>query len=188
MTEHVTQSRRGTPSLAAPPDGRSPLEQPRWRRDFPIDWAEDDYVSRRELVKFIVLTSAAFVVGQSWIALRSLLRRRGAEPAAVPVATIDELPVGGAKTFHYPEGSTPRLLVRTGPSTFVAYDQQCTHLQCPVVPAFRERKLHCPCHNGWFDLDTGRPLAGPPRRSLPRISLEVRENQVFATGVEEPLA
>ncbi|HLV65488.1 MAG TPA: hypothetical protein VKY73_06735, partial [Polyangiaceae bacterium] len=109
MTEHVTQSRRGTPSLAAPPDGRSPLEQPRWRRDFPIDWAEDDYVSRRELVKFIVLTSAAFVVGQSWIALRSLLRRRGAEPAAVPVATIDELPVGGAKTFHYPEGSTPRL-------------------------------------------------------------------------------
>ena len=47
-----------------PPDGRSPEAQPKWRRDFPIDLAQDEYVTRRELVKFIVLTSAAMVVGQ----------------------------------------------------------------------------------------------------------------------------
>ena len=40
-------------------------EQPKWRRDFPIDWAQDEYVSRRELVKFMVLTSAALTVGNS---------------------------------------------------------------------------------------------------------------------------
>ncbi|HLV64406.1 MAG TPA: Rieske (2Fe-2S) protein, partial [Polyangiaceae bacterium] len=149
---------------------------------------QDEYVSRRDLVKFMVLTSVAFVVGQLWIVLKALLGEREASAARVAIASVDELEVGGAKTFQYPEGGSPKLLVRTAAREFVAYDQQCTHLQCPVVPAFRERKLHCPCHNGWFDLDTGRPLAGPPRRSLPRISLEVRENQVFATGVEEPLA
>ena len=30
----------GIPSV--PPDRGAPEEQPRWRRDFPIDWVEDD--------------------------------------------------------------------------------------------------------------------------------------------------
>jgi len=90
--------------------------------------------------------------------------------------------------FAYPERSTPRLLVRTGEETFVAYDQQCTHLLCPVVPAVEEGALHCPCHNGWFDLETGRAVAGPPRRPLPRVLVEVRGGTVYAVGVEDPLA
>jgi nitrite reductase/ring-hydroxylating ferredoxin subunit len=172
---------------SVPPDRGPAAAQPRWRRDFPVDWGEDDYVSRRDLVKFIVLTSAAFAVGQSWLTVKSLLGRRGAAPPALPVATVDELAVGGAKTFVYPEGSTPRLLVKTGPRAFVAYDQQCTHLQCPVVPVVEQSKLHCPCHNGWFDLATGQPLAGPPQRPLPRIRLEIREQTVYATGVEDSM-
>lgn len=168
-----------------PPDRRPPAEQPKWRRDFPVDWAEDEYVSRRDLVKFIVLTSGAFAVGQLWIVLKALGAGRPAGPPAMAVARVDELPVGGAKTFTYPAGSTPRLLVRTGERAFVAYDQQCTHLLCPVVPAVESGRLHCPCHNGWFDLHTGQPLAGPPRRPLPRVTLEVRGDVVVATGVEE---
>jgi Rieske Fe-S protein len=169
----------------APPDGRPLAEQPKWRQDFPIDWAQDEYVSRRDLVKFMVLTSTALAVGQFWIVLKSAFRAREASLPGLPIAAVDELPVGGAKTFTYPEGSTPRLLVRTGAAAFVAYDQQCTHLLCPVVPAVDQGKLHCPCHNGWFDLQTGQPLAGPPRRALPRITLELRNGTVFATGVEE---
>jgi len=172
---------RGT----VPPDGRPLADQPKWRRDFPIDWAEDEYVSRRDLVKFIVLTSAALVVGQFWILFTSVFSRRLAPPIGEPIARVDELSIGGAKTFTYPGGSTPRLLVRTSATAFVAYDQQCTHLLCPVVPAFELGRLHCPCHNGWFDLETGRPLAGPPQRALPRVLVEVRDDTVYATGVEE---
>jgi nitrite reductase/ring-hydroxylating ferredoxin subunit len=168
-----------------PPDGRPLIDQPKWRRDFPIDWAQDEYVSRRELVKFIVLTSGALTVGQFWIALKSIFSRQPARLAGERIASVGELSVGGAKTFTFPEGSTPRLLVRTGPTAFVAYDQQCTHLLCPVVPEVELGRLHCPCHNGWFDLQTGRPVAGPPQRSLPRVLLEVRDGMVYATGVEE---
>ena len=171
--------------MTTPPDGRGPAEQPRWRRDFPIDWGEDDYVSRRDLVKFIVLTSAAFAVGQIWVVLESLRNRRPPAAAEFPIARVDELPIGGAKTFIYPQGGTPRLLVRTGAAAFVAYDQQCTHLLCPVVPAVKQGRLHCPCHNGWFDLETGRPVAGPPRRPLARVLLDVRDGTVFAVGVQE---
>jgi Rieske Fe-S protein len=167
------------------PDGRAASEQPRWRQDFPIDWRRDEYVARRELVKFIVLTSAAFATGQIWLAIRRLFRPSGGAPAAVVIAAVDELPIGGAKTFVYPAGGAARLLVRTGEASFVAYDQACTHLMCPVVPAVAEGKLHCPCHNGWFDLETGAVLAGPPQRPLPKVFVEIRDGQVWATGVEE---
>lgn len=168
-----------------PPDGRPLADQPKWRRDFPIDLSQDEYISRRELVKFVVLTSVALVAGQFWIVLKSAFGARPAAPAGEAISRVDELPIGGAKTFTYPEGSTPRLLIRTGAATFVAYDQQCTHLLCPVVPAYDSGRLHCPCHNGWFDLANGQPLQGPPRRALPKILLEVRDGMVYATGVEE---
>ena len=78
----MIQSQRGSDGPrdldhgTVPPDGRPLAEQPKWRRDFPIDWAEDEYVSRRELVKFIVLTSAAFTVGQFWIVIKSAFGQR----------------------------------------------------------------------------------------------------------------
>jgi Rieske Fe-S protein len=184
MIQLGRRSYRETERRTVSPDRRPLDEQPKWRQDFPIDWAQDEYVARRDLVKFMVLTSVAFVVGQFWIVLKALLGRGEQKSAAVAIAAVDELEVGGAKTFTYPAGGTPKLLVRTGERTFVAYDQQCTHLLCPVVPAFSEGKLHCPCHNGWFDLATGAPLAGPPRRALPRVKLEVRGGRVYATGME----
>jgi nitrite reductase/ring-hydroxylating ferredoxin subunit len=167
------------------PDGRPLDEQPKWRQDFPVDWSQDEYVSRRDLVKFIVLTSGAFAAGQLWIVWKSLFRRAAPAPPARAVATVAELPVGGSKTFTYPDGSTPRLLVRTGEGTFVAYDQQCTHLLCPVVADVPTGRLHCPCHNGWFDLATGQVLAGPPTRPLARVRLEVRGGTVYAVGMED---
>jgi len=168
------------------PDGRPADLQPRWRRDFPIESAQDDYVSRRELVKFMVLTSGALVVGQLWLALKTVLSGRAPVLPAEAIATVNELAVGGAKTFQFPAGSSPRLLVRTGDTSFVAYDQQCTHLLCPVIPVSNEGRLHCPCHNGSFDLATGRPISGPPQRPLPRVILDVRGDTVFATAVETP--
>jgi nitrite reductase/ring-hydroxylating ferredoxin subunit len=170
---------------SVPPDRAPEAEQPRWRRDFPIDWSEDEYVSRRDLLKYVVLTSGAFVVGQFWILGKALLRRGKPPRLPQPIARLDEIAVGAAKTFTYPEGSTPRLLVRLGPREFVAYDQQCTHLGCPIVPRVEQGKLHCPCHNGWFDLRTGDPIAGPPQRRLPRVSLAVQQQVVFATAADE---
>ena len=79
-----------------PPDGRPLADQPKWRRDFPIDWAQDDYVSRRELVKFIVLTSAALAVGEAWFVLKSASGGRRAPAAGARIAGVEEIGVGGA--------------------------------------------------------------------------------------------
>jgi arsenite oxidase small subunit len=66
----------------------------------------------------------------------------------------------------------------------VAYSQVCTHLSCAVVYKPKEHDLFCPCHNGAFELQAGRPTAGPPTRPLPRIVIERRGDELFATGVE----
>jgi Rieske Fe-S protein len=62
---------------------------------------------------------------------------------------------------------------------------RCDSLSRPVLPQIDTGRLHCPSHRGYFDLWTGRPLAGPPRRELPQIALEVRDGVVYATGIEE---
>ena len=43
-----------------------------------------------------------------------------------------------------------------------ALSTTCTHLGCTVPWRDDEKQFHCPCHNGFFDVATGRPTAGPP--------------------------
>jgi Rieske Fe-S protein len=164
------------------PDGRPRREQPRWRRDFPVETSADDDVTRRDFARFLGLISGGLALGQLWILLVSRLRR-GAPPAR-RVAAVDDVPIGGALVFHYPGPDDPCLLLRRGPREFVAFSQRCTHLACAVQPDPDGARLFCPCHRGWFDAADGQPLAGPPERPLPRITLELRGGSVTATGVE----
>lgn len=171
--------------ITVPPDGRDPKAQPKWRQDFPIDWPQDEYRSRRDFTKLLGLTSLAFVVGQAWIVFLSIMRRnRGALPR-VEIADLASLSVGGAKLFHYPTELDPCLLVRVTETDLVAFGQKCTHLSCPVIPRPTEGRFYCPCHAGSFDIHTGYPLAGPPRRPLPRVLIEVQNGKVFATGLAQ---
>lgn len=171
-----------------PPDGRPLSEQPRWRQDFPIDWPRDEYVSRRDFTKFLALTSLAFVVGQFWILLQNAWRTRRGTLPIVAIARVTDVPVAGSKLFTYPDESSHAILIRLAEDRFVAYDQQCTHLLCPVIAQPEQGRLHCPCHNGNFDLETGRVLSGPPERPLPQIELSIRNGVVYATGRRERTA
>ena len=179
------RSLRDLEQVTIPPDGRPLDVQPQWRKDFPIDWPADHYVERRDFMKFMVLTSLAFTAGQFWIAGQNWWRRRRGRPEMRRVAALEDVPIGGAITFAYPAAHDDCILVRTGERTLVAYSQKCTHLSCAVRPRPEEGVLHCPCHEGIFDLASGRPVAGPPRRPLPLVHLEVRGGAIYATGIEE---
>jgi len=170
--------------LSIAPDFRPANVQPAWRQDFPIDWPQDHYVARRDFMKFMILTSGAFTAGQFWIVAQNWWRKRRGLSPVVRIAAVDDIAVGAVKVFHYPDDHDACVLVRVGPTEWVAYSQKCTHLSCAVIPMPAEGVLHCPCHEGRFDLASGRPIAGPPRRPLPRIALEVRGRDIFATGVE----
>lgn len=169
------------------PDFAPPEAQPVWRQDFPIDWPQDLYVERRDFLKFMVLTSAAFTVGQACIAAQNWYRRRSGQPPIQRIAAIEAVPVGGSVAFTYPDEQEPCLLVRLSVNEFVAFNQKCTHLSCAVIPRPEQNCFFCPCHEGRFDLRTGAPTAGPPRRPLTRVVLERRGSDIFAVAVEERL-
>lgn len=171
--------------ISAPPDGLPDEAQPRWREQFPIDWPGDDFRSRRDFTKLLGLTSLAFVVGQIWIGILALRRRASPRLGEREIARVGELAPGQSKMFEYPGKGGDCILVRLPDGRFVAYGQKCTHLSCPVVPEPERGRFHCPCHNGSFDLATGAPLEGPPRRPLPRLRVEVRGDRVFAVGIED---
>jgi Rieske Fe-S protein len=171
--------------ITVAPDFAPAEAQPAWRQDFPIDWPQDLYVERRDFVKFMVLISAAFTTGQVWIGVQNWYRRQRGTLPIQRIASVDDIAVGGALGFSYPDEHEPCLLVRLTASEFVAFGQKCTHLSCAVVPRPEEGAFYCPCHEGRFDLRTGVPTGGPPSRPLVRVVLEMRGCDLYAAGVEE---
>jgi Rieske Fe-S protein len=156
---------------------------PKWREDFPIAWGNDLYVSRRELAKFLTLGSGLLVLANAAIALVAKLRPAPRFPKT-RLAGAEALPAGASMLFRYPTDGDPCIAVRNADGRLVAYSQVCTHLSCAVVHRQGSDELFCPCHVGLFSCTEGRPVAGPPTRRLPRITLEEQGGHVWAVGVE----
>lgn len=154
-----------------------------WKRDFPIEWEKDHYVTRREMVKFLTLGSAFLMLANGVMAVAG----RWIKPRAFPrktVALASAVPMNTSVLFRYPTEEDSCILIRGNDGKLVAYSQVCTHLSCAVVHRPDEGVLFCPCHHGYFELAGGRPIAGPPTRKLPRITLDQSGDVIFATGVE----
>jgi arsenite oxidase small subunit len=162
---------------------KTPERDSLWREEVSIFAADERYVNRRQFAKFLVLTSFGMFVGNLWILARSWLTGRPVYPLR-PVATADEIPIGGVKLFRYPGPEDPCILVRTSETDFTAYSQKCTHLSCAVYYSKEHGRLECPCHEGYFSVASGAVLQGPPQRPLPRIVLARQGSQLIATGVD----
>ncbi len=158
---------------------------PPWRTDFPVNWEDDQHVTRRAFMTLLTLISGAVFFGTGLLGVRAWWRRqRPARATPTRIAAVAEVPVGGVKLFRYPTPDDPCLLVRLTTDRFVAYSQRCPHLSCPVVYRAADHSLHCPCHAGRFAVEDGRVLAGPPRRPLARIALARRGEDLWALGVK----
>jgi len=158
--------------------------EPLWREELSVFATDERYVGRRQFAKFLVLTSLGMFAGNLWLLAKSWLKRPAAALPGAPVARLAELPVGGSKVFAYPGPNDPCLLVRLAADRWVAYSQRCTHLSCAVYYESATRRLACPCHHGFFAVEDGSVLQGPPPRPLPRIRLERRGDVLVAVGID----
>jgi nitrite reductase/ring-hydroxylating ferredoxin subunit len=153
--------------------------QEQWRAEFPYHWDEDDTITRRELLRFTVYTSGAlFAAAVGLAAFNRFYRSRAA--GVKPLVRLSELVPGQAFHFNYPDPDDESILIHLPEGRLVAYSQRCTHLSCSVSYQPERERLFCPCHDGAFDPRTGEPIAGPPRRRLPRITLEETNGIIYA--------
>ena len=155
----------------------------RLSKDFPIDWEEDNYVSRREFFKFVTMASGGLALGTAGLAAWSQSKRGELRFDAAKIARVEDVPIGGSLGFSYPRPNDICILVQPEPGKFVAFSRRCTHLSCPVNYEADQNRLFCPCHNGAFSLEDGSVLQGPPPHSLPQIVLDIEGGDIFAVGV-----
>jgi nitrite reductase/ring-hydroxylating ferredoxin subunit len=156
-----------------------------WREEVSIRSEEERYVARRQLGKFLVLTSFGMLVGNAWILIKAGLARAARTFTPARIAGPGQPPRGAVVLFDYPDADDHCLLVRAHDGELRAYSQKCTHLSCAVVYDAERDRLECPCHDGVFSIRTGAVVAGPPPRPLPRILVDERDDGVWAVGVQE---
>ena len=157
-----------------------------WKSLFPVDIAEESRLSRREFARFLAVVSAGFTGGIGYLALRKKPLDGAPAPASIrpqdlKICRAEELAPGNSFLFTYRDPQDRCVLIHTASGEWRAYRQTCTHLGCAV--RWDGKGLECPCHNGYFEVEQGFPVQGPPTRPLSRLRVEVMaDGQVWVRG------
>ncbi len=149
-----------------------------WREEFPYPWSEDEVVTRRDTLRFLVAGSGALFLATGVLAILGSLPA-GPNVKAVPVAKVGELAENQWRVFDFPDQYAQGIIINVPKKGIVAYSDVCTHLSCAVIYQ-NDGTLHCPCHDGLFDATTGDVLAGPPTRPLSLIRLAIQDGTIYA--------
>lgn len=102
-----------------------------------------------------------------------------ASEAAVTEVTLKDaqkIPEGSALIFKF--GPAPAMLIHHKNGTWVALTAVCTHLGCTVQYEPQLNRIHCACHGGVYDPNTGANVSGPPPRPLRRFKVAVGDTGV----------
>ncbi len=153
-------------------------DQEQWREEFPYPWEEDEIITRRDTLRFLLAGSGALFLATGAMAIIGNLPHAD-NVQAVPIAKVGELAENEWRVFNFPDQYAQGILINLPGKGLVAYSDVCTHLSCAVVYQ-GNGKLHCPCHEGLFDAATGNAIAGPPIRPLPLIQLAIHGDTIYA--------
>lgn len=148
--------------------------------------AEPEFDARPEL-----LISDLGAFGREWDSVAFELPAGGAGQPAVPALAV-RLP------GLIPGGLALDTGLNVASAYLAAFSRVCTHQHC-IVSLNRDISainlgfnyntdspaLTCPCHLSVFDPQLGgRAVSGPAVQPLPRVRLEARGAQLYATGIE----
>ena len=88
------------------------------------------------------------------------------------VAKVSEIEPGRIAAFQVGEA---RISIANSDGTFYAFDDRCTHEECPLSEEGEVEggELTCLCHFSVFDLETGNVIDGPATDPLPVYPVRV---------------
>ncbi|MDP8977007.1 MAG: non-heme iron oxygenase ferredoxin subunit [Actinomycetota bacterium] len=125
--------------------------------------------------KFLTWTSRGDSVPPSWHdALERLRTHDDARVVSTGVETVaraSDVPEGEIRAFEV-EGH--QVAVANVQGGFYAFNDVCTHRQCPLQEGTLEgATVTCGCHGSQFDVQTGQVLRGPARVPAPTYEVTV---------------
>src|SRR5205809_7749234 len=103
-----------------------------WREEFPYPWDEDEIVTRRDTLRFLLAGSGALFLATGALAILGALPR-GSNVTAIAIAREGELTENEWKVFDYPDEYAQGILIHLPGHGLVAYSDVCTHLSCAVL-------------------------------------------------------
>lgn len=155
------------------------------RQALNIDREQELYMNRRGFIgASLAFLGICFVGSFPFVARATRNGRHEPAAPALRIAGLDELGIGESKPFLYPHDNEPALLIRLSEKEYRSYHIKCTHLGCPVYWDQASGKMTCLCHNGFFNVEDGSVLAGPPQRPLPAVRLDFRKDGIYAVGMK----
>ncbi len=109
---------------------------------------------------------------------------------------VSQLKTDDPINIEYPDEDAPAMLVKLGAlagggvggdGDIVAFSTLCTHMGAPMDSVYNAKYKGlgpCPLHQTTFDLTRhGMVVAGHATVSLPQVMLEVKGDNIYATGV-----
>ena len=106
--------------------------QEEWREEFPYPWDEDEIITRRDTLRFLLAGSGALFLATGVLAIIGNLPK-GENVKAVPIAKVGELAENEWRVFNFPDQYAQGILINLPGKGLVAYSDVCTHLSCAVV-------------------------------------------------------
>ena len=115
---------------------------------------------------------------------------------AFKVATVADLVEGEPVDYSYPLVGHLNFVIKLGTPAWdgvgldqdiVSFNYLCSHIGCPLIGKYNhDHKMldPCPCHFSRFYLaKKGVMILGQATQSLPQVTLEVRDGDIFAVAV-----
>jgi len=167
------------------PNDKTPFNEDNYTHN--INRHNERMLDRRGFMKTLAGAAGVFAISSlPWggVAAKELLGLSNKEYPHKKIADVKDVAISDSVKFKFPSEHDDALLVRLGENKYVAYQNACTHLMCPVYWVKEEEEMICPCHHGKFDVNTGSPTAGPPRRPLPEIKVKVERGGIYAVRLK----
>lgn len=82
--------------------------------------------------------------------------------------SVAGVPVGGGVV----DAASKTVITRIADADWKAFDSTCTHQGCQVSDV-ADAKIHCACHQSYFDAASGEPVSGPAKAALATKSVSV---------------
>jgi nitrite reductase/ring-hydroxylating ferredoxin subunit len=95
----------------------------------------------------------------------------------VKIGSLGDFPDGSMKKVQVHDED---VLVAKISGKIYAMGDECTHRGCSLSEGTIEgTTVICPCHEGRFDITTGKVIASPPKRDEPSYEVQLQGSDVL---------